>query len=101
MRPPRGHPTPTFELLPGPHTPPAQLACPSRIAPNRLQNRWIHPHLQWIYDTDKIQDLLSRHGRRDEPAFFEPPSCPYYEYDSGSFSPYGDELLPVLQVRVI
>eukprot|EP00198_Chlamydomonas_reinhardtii_P006704 XP_001696040.1 predicted protein [Chlamydomonas reinhardtii] len=53
--------------------------------------------LHWIYDTDKIQDLLSRHGRRDEPAFFEPPSCPYYEYDSGSFSPYGDELLPVLQ----
>ncbi|KAG2427884.1 hypothetical protein HYH02_014488 [Chlamydomonas schloesseri] len=53
--------------------------------------------LHWIYDMDKIQDLLSRHGRRDEPAFFEPPSCPYYEYDSGSFSPYGDELLPVLQ----
>ncbi|KAG2445553.1 hypothetical protein HXX76_000167 [Chlamydomonas incerta] len=53
--------------------------------------------LHWIYDTDKIQDLLSHHGRRDEPAFFEPPSCPYYDYDSGFFSPYGDELLPVLQ----
>ncbi|KAG2493895.1 hypothetical protein HYH03_007832 [Edaphochlamys debaryana] len=53
--------------------------------------------LHWIYDMDKITSLLTEHGRSAEPAFFEPPSCPYYEYESGAQSPYGDELLPVLQ----
>ncbi|PNH02125.1 Crystallin J1A [Tetrabaena socialis] len=50
--------------------------------------------LHWIYDLSQIQKLL---GKSEEPAFFEPPSCPYYEYESGVQSPYGDELMPVLQ----
>ncbi|GLC44011.1 hypothetical protein PLESTB_000219700 [Pleodorina starrii] len=57
--------------------------------------------LHWIYDMDRISGLVSEHGRSEEPAFFQPPSCPYYEYESGSLSPYGDELLPVLQYMTI
>ncbi|GIM13290.1 hypothetical protein Vretimale_16437 [Volvox reticuliferus] len=57
--------------------------------------------LHWIYDLEKIRELISEQGRSEEPAFFQPPSCPYYEYESGSLSPYGDELLPVLQYMTV
>ncbi|EFJ50062.1 hypothetical protein VOLCADRAFT_89044 [Volvox carteri f. nagariensis] len=57
--------------------------------------------LHWIYDLEKIRELVSEQGRSEEPAFFQPPSCPYYQYESGSLSPYGDELLPVLQYMTI
>ncbi|GLI66820.1 hypothetical protein VaNZ11_010789 [Volvox africanus] len=57
--------------------------------------------LHWVYDLEKIRELISEQGRAEEPAFFQPPSCPYYEYESGSLSPYGDELLPVLQYMTV
>ncbi|KAF1789904.1 ADP-ribosylation/Crystallin J1 [Phytophthora cactorum] len=31
------------------------------------------------------------------PEFYEPPSCPFYSYESGALSPYGDEIFPLLQ----
>jgi len=49
--------------------------------------------LHWIYD----QNLIASKVGSGSPAFFNPPSCPYYQYPSGSLSPYGDEALPVLR----
>lgn len=52
--------------------------------------------LHWIYDADKLATLVAqRPGGAAE--FFEPPSCPFYSYASGALSPYGDEVLPLLQ----
>eukprot|EP00191_Tetraselmis_sp_GSL018_P017201 CAMPEP_0177581442 /NCGR_PEP_ID=MMETSP0419_2-20121207/2150_1 /TAXON_ID=582737 /ORGANISM="Tetraselmis sp., Strain GSL018" /LENGTH=139 /DNA_ID=CAMNT_0019070485 /DNA_START=190 /DNA_END=606 /DNA_ORIENTATION=+ len=39
--------------------------------------------LHWIYDVQKIKQLVGQ----GTPEFFEPPSCPYYKYDSGDLSP--------------
>lgn len=49
--------------------------------------------LHWIYDDKKIESLV-----KDStcPEFFTPPSCPYYQYESGAFSPYADEIFPLL-----
>lgn len=52
--------------------------------------------LHWIYDADKLAGLVAqRPGGAAE--FFEPPSCPFYSYTSGALSPYGDEVVPLLQ----
>jgi len=50
--------------------------------------------LHWIYDVSVI-DQLVKGGK--VPEFYEPPSCPFYNYESGRNSPYGDEQLPTLQ----
>jgi len=52
--------------------------------------------LHWIYDTDKIKALLA--GRQDRPEFFDPPSCPYYSYELGRNSPYGEQTIQLLEV---
>lgn len=52
--------------------------------------------LHWIYDGDKMQQLVAARGSSG-PEFYEPPSCPFYSYESGALSPYGDEILPLLQ----
>ncbi|KAK1928472.1 Crystallin J1B [Phytophthora citrophthora] len=52
--------------------------------------------LHWIYDGDKMQQLVSARGSAG-PEFYEPPSCPFYSYESGALSPYGDEIFPLLQ----
>jgi hypothetical protein len=52
--------------------------------------------LHWIYDGDKMQQLAAARGAAG-PEFYEPPSCPFYSYESGALSPYGDEILPLLQ----
>jgi len=36
--------------------------------------------LHWIYDAEKIKELV---GEKESPAFFEPPSCPFYTYETG------------------
>ncbi|TYZ65984.1 hypothetical protein PybrP1_005568 [[Pythium] brassicae (nom. inval.)] len=52
--------------------------------------------LHWIYDAEKLAALVAqRPGGAAE--FFEPPSCEYYSYASGALSPYGDEVVPLLQ----
>lgn len=51
--------------------------------------------LHWIYDPAKLQALVDSTGGK--PEFFSPPACPFYEYSSGALSPYGDEILPLLQ----
>jgi ADP-ribosylglycohydrolase len=48
--------------------------------------------LHWIYDPLEIQRLVET----SDPAFFEPPSSPYYQYRSGELSPYGAEALGVI-----
>ncbi|GMH44933.1 hypothetical protein BSKO_12890 [Bryopsis sp. KO-2023] len=53
--------------------------------------------LHWIYNTAQIQALLTTKQKIGSPEFFEPPSCPFYKYDSGNLSPYGDEVLPLLE----
>mmetsp|Transcript_13840 Transcript_13840/g.16680 ORF Transcript_13840/g.16680 Transcript_13840/m.16680 type:complete len:399 (+) Transcript_13840:262-1458(+) len=54
--------------------------------------------LHWIYDTNDIATKLEQGGRTAaSPEFFEPPSSPFYTYKSGSSSPYGDEVLPLLK----
>lgn len=49
--------------------------------------------LHWIYDADKLRALVADAA----PEFHAPPSCPFYEYASGALSPYGDEVLPLLE----
>eukprot|EP00286_Rhodomonas_abbreviata_P006512 CAMPEP_0181317490 /NCGR_PEP_ID=MMETSP1101-20121128/16497_1 /TAXON_ID=46948 /ORGANISM="Rhodomonas abbreviata, Strain Caron Lab Isolate" /LENGTH=320 /DNA_ID=CAMNT_0023424889 /DNA_START=201 /DNA_END=1163 /DNA_ORIENTATION=+ len=49
--------------------------------------------LHWIYDDAKLTGLV---GKRS-PEFFEPPSSPFYQYESGSLSPYGDEISTLLR----
>lgn len=44
--------------------------------------------LHWIYDVPKLTALV---GDKD-PAFFDPPSCPFYAYDAGRNTPYGDQV---------
>lgn len=53
--------------------------------------------LHWIYDPAKIQSLLDEKRASSNPEFFEPPSCPFYDYTAGSLSPYGDEQYAVLR----
>jgi ADP-ribosylglycohydrolase len=53
--------------------------------------------LHWIYDPLEIQRLVETRPDND-PAFFIPPSSPYYQYESGELSPYGAEAFAVLQV---
>ncbi|POM73013.1 ADP-ribosylation/Crystallin J1 [Phytophthora palmivora] len=52
--------------------------------------------LHWIYDGDKMKELAAARGSAG-PEFYEPPSCPFYSYESGALSPYGDEIFPLLQ----
>ncbi|GMF22396.1 unnamed protein product [Phytophthora lilii] len=52
--------------------------------------------LHWIYDADKMKQLAAARGAAG-PEFYEPPACPFYSYESGALSPYGDEILPLLQ----
>jgi hypothetical protein len=49
--------------------------------------------LHWIYDQKVIAEKLTSGA---EPSFFDPPSCPFYTYDQGKYSPYGDEVVPFL-----
>ncbi len=49
--------------------------------------------LHWIYSVPELTALV---GEKD-PAFFPTPSCPFYTYEVGALSPYGDELLPLLR----
>ncbi|GIL77586.1 hypothetical protein Vretimale_6819 [Volvox reticuliferus] len=53
--------------------------------------------LHWIYDVPKIQELLASKSREATPEFFPEPSCPFYKHPYGSLSPYGHELIPLLQ----
>lgn len=51
--------------------------------------------LHWIYNQNDIAEkVLTRGG---SPAFFNPPACPFYTYEAGSLSPYGDEIVPFLR----
>ncbi|GLE04357.1 hypothetical protein PINS_up013287 [Pythium insidiosum] len=50
--------------------------------------------LHWIYDADKMKELVAA---APHPEFHEPPACPFYQYPSGVFSPYGDEIFPLLK----
>ncbi|RLN58629.1 hypothetical protein BBJ29_007885 [Phytophthora kernoviae] len=52
--------------------------------------------LHWIYDGEKMKQLAAARGSNG-PEFYEPPSCPFYSYESGALSPYGDEIFPLLQ----
>ncbi|KAF1313278.1 Adp-ribosylation/crystallin j1, partial [Globisporangium splendens] len=52
--------------------------------------------LHWIYDDAKLAGLVAQ-AKPNGPEFFNPPSCPFYTYESGALSPYGDEVLPLLQ----
>ena len=52
--------------------------------------------LHWIYDTAKLKQLVDSSSNKD-PAFFEPPSCPFYQSASGQPSPYGAEAMSVLR----
>mmetsp|Transcript_46777 Transcript_46777/g.119337 ORF Transcript_46777/g.119337 Transcript_46777/m.119337 type:complete len:428 (-) Transcript_46777:73-1356(-) len=52
--------------------------------------------LHWIYDTTRLAKMVD--GR--PPEFHKPPACPFYKYESGEQSPYGDEELLLLQAVV-
>jgi hypothetical protein len=45
--------------------------------------------LHWIYDTAKIAKLVGT----GHPEFFDPPSCPYYNYTLGENTLYGQQFM--------
>jgi hypothetical protein len=49
--------------------------------------------LHWIYSQNDIATKVI--GKKI--SFFDPPSCPYYNYPLGVLSPYGDESIPLLR----
>lgn len=53
--------------------------------------------LHWIYDVPKINTLLAEAGRTATPEFFPTPSCSFYTHKFGENSPYGFELVPLLE----
>lgn len=44
--------------------------------------------LHWIYNVSRVAELLGPGG---DPAFYPTPSCPFYKYPFGQFSPYGQQ----------
>eukprot|EP01035_Chromulina_nebulosa_P026159 gene26159-34210_t len=52
--------------------------------------------LHWIYNAQDILEKVSS-GPTGKAAFFQPPSCPFYQYETGRLSPYGDEIIPFLR----
>lgn len=48
-----------------------------------------------LYVPDDIEYKVDMSASK-QPAFHDPPSCPFYEYPLGALSPYGDEVLPLL-----
>ena len=55
--------------------------------------------LHWIYDAQKLASLVATPtgGLSPDPAFFRPPSCPFYSYTHGSATPYGDQSFVLLR----
>ncbi|GAX82764.1 hypothetical protein CEUSTIGMA_g10190.t1 [Chlamydomonas eustigma] len=53
--------------------------------------------LHWVYNQTELHMMLEARGIQEWPEFMTPPASKYYEYESGRFSPYGDELLPMLK----
>ncbi|KAF0688687.1 Aste57867_19716 [Aphanomyces stellatus] len=49
--------------------------------------------LHWIYDANELKDRVA--GK--DPAFLSPPASKFYDYPLGSLSPYGDEVVSLLQ----
>jgi len=44
--------------------------------------------LHWVYDMDLMKQLTAS---AKSPAFYEPPSCPFYSYPSGACTPYWEQ----------
>lgn len=54
--------------------------------------------LHWIYNQDTILEKIGTHQFSAHDASFYPtPSCPYYSYPFGVYSPYGDESIPLFR----
>jgi len=57
--------------------------------------------LHWIYNVSDIDAKLGkftgRSGQRKDSIFFSPPSCPYYHYDEGENTPYGQQNRVILK----
>lgn len=51
--------------------------------------------LHLIYDQAAIENLMKE--RTAAPEFFDPPASAFYDYNTGRQSPYGDEIMPLLQ----
>jgi hypothetical protein len=59
--------------------------------------------LHWIYDQTAIEDIIKNKAKRDirahsGPEFYDPPQCPFYHYEVGTLSPYGDECFVLLRL---
>ena len=57
--------------------------------------------LHLIYDQAAIENLVKERIRINQdtegPEFFDPPASAFYDYSTGRQSPYGDEIMPLLQ----
>lgn len=55
--------------------------------------------LHWIYDQTVLERMTKQRlsGTSHGPEFFSPSSSPFYDYEVGKLSPYGDEVMPLLQ----
>ncbi|KAF0688688.1 Aste57867_19717 [Aphanomyces stellatus] len=49
--------------------------------------------LHWVYDANELKTLVE--GK--DPAFLSPPASKFYNHAFGSLSPYGDEIVSLLQ----
>jgi hypothetical protein len=50
--------------------------------------------LHWIYNTSRIAELVGT----GNPEFFNPPSCPFYSYQPGWNTPYGQQYMAYMSV---
>ena len=50
--------------------------------------------LHWIYNTNEIKQLVGN----GVPEFYKTPSCPFYKYEKGDSTPYGQQFQVYLQV---
>ena len=53
--------------------------------------------LHWIYDQNKIASIISNNADSNNVTFYPIPSCPFYKYQFGYLSPWGDENLALLK----
>ena len=57
--------------------------------------------LHLIYDQAAIENLVKERIKINQtiegPEFFDPPASAFYDYSTGRQSPYGDEIMPLLQ----
>ena len=68
---------------------------PTSPSPRRRPSLWaLPPACASADDVNKVKTLLESKGKLEDPEFFPEPSCPFYTYQLGALSPYGERHWP-------